>query len=390
MKILKNKIVFLSTVTLFTFSSIYCQIANVRGMYVDGFNNILGNNQKEDSLLNYAQNNSFNYLALYDLWPVHVTYNLTNFSSSSVLASFIQKAKQDYGIIQVGAVGENFFFFNNVINVYNQQHTNVLQKFDVYNVEFEFWNTTSVSAGNYYCTTYLQPNGYSCDTAGAFAYYTKLIRQVDSLANLNAVISELYVGWFNQGQAITIGNNIDRILLHDYINNYSWLYSYLSTRLQYLAARNVITQVIPIFSAEPTFLGSWIATHPIIQPYNDLVTAFNAASGSWKQYINLNGYQWFAYSFMPPSPITSLVEKISEYKFTIYPIPAKDYFIINFNENLDAEIEISNQLGQVILTEKIKNSFKIKFNISSLNNGIYYCSIFSKNEKSVSKIIVSK
>lgn len=369
---------------------VYCQTANIRGMYVDGFNTILGNSQKEDSLLNYAQLNNFNYLALYNLWNVHTSHNLTNLTSSVILANFIQNAKQNYGIAQVGAVGENFFFFNNVINVYNQQHTNALQKFDVYNVEFEFWNTTTVSSGNYYCTTYLQPGGYSCDTAGAFSYYAKLIRQVDSLANLNGVVSELYVGWFNQGQAITMGKNIDRILLHDYINNYSWLYSYVTTRLQYLAARNVVTEVIPIFSAEPSFMGSWITTHPIVQPYNDLVSAFDAATGSWKQYINLNGYQWFAYSFMPPNPISTDVSTVTEENFRIYPVPANDYLTIVFDENVDATIEILNTMGQVCFLDKVQNNRKIQLNTTSLSNGIYFCNIITKNKTTLKKILINR
>lgn len=369
---------------------VYCQTANIRGMYVDGFNTILGNSQKEDSLLNYAQLNNFNYLALYNLWNVHTSHNLTNLTSSAILANFIQNAKQNYGIAQVGAVGENFFFFNNVINVYNQQHTNALQKIDVYNVEFEFWNTTTVSSGNYYCTTYLQPGGYSCDTAGAFSYYAKLIRQVDSLANLNGVVSELYVGWFNQGQAITMGNNIDRILLHDYINNYSWLYSYVTTRLQYLAARNVVTEVIPIFSAEPSFMGSWITTHPIVQPYNDLVAAFNAATGSWKQYINLNGYQWFTYSFMPLNPITTAVSTVIEENYTIYPVPANDYVTIIFDENVDATIEIINTMGQICFLDKVQNNRKIQLNTTSLSNGIYFCNIVTKNKTTLNKILINR
>ncbi|HRN41708.1 MAG TPA: T9SS type A sorting domain-containing protein [Vicingus sp.] len=384
-----KKFIFISFLTM-NFLPVYCQTANIRGMYVDGFNTILGNSQKEDSLLNYAQQNNFNYLALYNLWNVHTSHNLTNLTSSVILANFIQNAKQNYGIAQVGAVGENFFFFNNVINVYNQQHTNILQKFDVYNVEFEFWNTTTVSSGNYYCTTYLQPAGYSCDTAGAFSYYTKLIRQVDSLANLNGVVSELYVGWFNQGQAITMGNNIDRILLHDYINNYSWLYSYVSTRLQYLSARNVVTEVIPIFSAEPSFMGSWITTHPIVQPYNDLVSAFDAATGSWKQYINLNGYQWFAYSFMPLNPISTAVSTVTEENFSFYPVPANDYLTIVFDENVDATIEILNTMGQVCFLDKIQNNRKIQLNTTSLSNGIYFCNIVTKHKTTLKKILINR
>src|SRR4051812_39935655 len=305
---------------LASFSAVRSQ--SVKGLYVDGFSGILGNTFKEDSLLTYAQYNGFNYLALYDLWPIHVTYDLTNASSCIVLSDFIQRAKQNFGILQVGAVGENFYFFNNVINVYNQQHSNPLQKFDVYNVEFEFWNTASVTPGNYYCTTYLQPGGYSCDTAGAFSFYKRLTFQVDSLANLSGVTSETYVGWFTQEQAIIIGNTVDRILLHDYISNYSSLYSYIQQRLQYIAARNVVTDVIPLFSAEPSFLGPWLSTHNVFTPYNDLQTYLANETGSWKQYIHLGGYQWFAYSFMPYNVISTgeLIIDGDEFKFFPNPV----------------------------------------------------------------------
>lgn len=45
---------------------------NIKGFYVNGFNTILGNTTKEDSLLLFAKNNGFNYLTLYD---VHLVNN---------------------------------------------------------------------------------------------------------------------------------------------------------------------------------------------------------------------------------------------------------------------------------------------------------------------------
>jgi len=382
----KNTIVFLFLLSILTAKG---QVANIRGMYVDSFNTILGNTVKEDSLLQYAQTNNFNYLALYDLWPIHVTYNLTNFSSSSVLASFIQKAKQNFNIAQVGAVGENYFFFNNVINVYNQQHTNPLQKFDVYNVEFEFWNTSTVSAGNYYCTTYLQPSGFSCDTAGAFSYYKSLIRQVDSLANANGVMSELYVGWFNQGQAIQFSTLIDRILLHDYISNYTSLYSYVNTRLQHIAARNSISDVVIIFSAEPSFMGSFLTSNPIGKPYADLVTAFNNAVGSWKQYIHLVGYQWFAYSFLPVHPITTTINEMQILEVSIYPNPCANYALFSFSEKVKGRIDVVNSLGQHVFTHSLHNEQTLQLNTSQFSKGMYYCAVYDEqNQKLTSKLLL--
>ncbi|MBL7890295.1 MAG: T9SS type A sorting domain-containing protein [Bacteroidia bacterium] len=368
----------------------FSQTATIRGMYVDGFSTILGNVQQEDSLLNYAQDNSFNYLALYDLWPVHVAHNLTNTSSSAILANFIQKAKQQYNILQLGAVGENYFFFNNVINVYNQQHSNPLQKFDVYNVEFEFWNTTTVSSGNYYCTTYLQPGAYSCDTSGAFAYYKTLIRQVDSLANANGVMSELYVGWFNQGQAIAIGNSIDRILLHDYISNYSGIYSYVRTRLQYLAARNILTQVIPIFSAEPSFMGPWLNSNPIQQAYNDVATGLSNETGSWKQYIDLKGYQWFAYSFMPPSPVLTGIDDTQAENITVYPNPSTGNISIQLKESNDHKVILYNMFGQKMHESEYKQTEMIHIDIHHLSAGTYLCRIQTGDQLITKRILITK
>lgn len=175
----------------------------VKGLYVDKFNLILGNIQKEDSLLNYAQINGFNYLALYNLWNIHTNSSLTNTTTALPLANFINKAKTLFGITSVGATGESFWFFSNVIHVYNLQHSNLNHKFDVYNLEFEFWINSSVNLGGIYCTTYLQPQGFTCDTSGAFKFYRRELRRIDSLGNTAGVTSETYIGWpnANQGQS---------------------------------------------------------------------------------------------------------------------------------------------------------------------------------------------
>ncbi len=356
---------------------------SIKGLYIDGFSQILGNPEKEDSLLNYAQQNGFNYLTLYDLWPVHVTYDLTNVSTSVVLASFIENAKENYGIIQVGAAGENFFFFNNVIKPYNIQHTNPLQKFDVYNVEFEFWNEETITPGNYYCTTYLNPEGYTCDNAGAFSYFEKLIRQVDSLTNIEGIINETYVGWFTQDQAITIGNTVDRILLHDYISNYSWIYSYIDSRLEYIAARNEVTDVIPIFSAEPNFMGPWLSTNDVTTPYNDIQTFLQNETDSWKQYINILGYQWFAYSFMPYNVSSSA--SISEFddinKTSIFPNPFSFETTLKTNHTFDkASLHICNQFGQEVAQINHITGNTITLKRGNLSAGFYFVNVKEGNK----------
>src|SRR5574343_415243 len=116
-QVVMKKVHFTCFILLFVFY--YSFNAQVKGLYVDKFNLILGNVQKEDSLLNYAQGNGFNYLALYNLWNVHTTSSLTNTVSAQPLANFINKAKTMFGITAVGATGESYWFFSNVIHVYN-------------------------------------------------------------------------------------------------------------------------------------------------------------------------------------------------------------------------------------------------------------------------------
>ncbi|HRD38529.1 MAG TPA: hypothetical protein PLC65_07855, partial [Bacteroidia bacterium] len=227
----------------------------VKGLYVDKFNLILGNIQKEDSLLNYAQSQGFNYLALYNLWNVHTSASLTNTTTALPLANFINKAKTMYGITNVGATGESFWFFSNVIHVYNQQHANPNHKFNVYNLEFEFWINSSVNTGGIYCTTYLQPQGFTCDTSGAFKFFKRELRRIDSLGNTVGVTSETYIGWPNAGQAKAIVQNCDRVLVSAYVNNQSTTYTYTRPRLIDLAGASVQAKVMPIFSAEPVFMG---------------------------------------------------------------------------------------------------------------------------------------
>src|SRR5687768_16272030 len=83
------------------------QVNGLRRMYIDHFADILGNPAKEDSLLQYAQDSSFNYLALYDLH----TFDFTHTPTADMMGTFIKRARDVFGITYVGAVGESFSSF---------------------------------------------------------------------------------------------------------------------------------------------------------------------------------------------------------------------------------------------------------------------------------------
>jgi len=85
---------------------------NIRGFYVGGFNTILGNTQREDSLLLFAKNNGFNYLALYNMYNVHTATPLTNTTSAQTFANF-SKSKTQFSIADIGVPSENYAFLAN-------------------------------------------------------------------------------------------------------------------------------------------------------------------------------------------------------------------------------------------------------------------------------------
>jgi hypothetical protein len=275
---------------------------NIRGFYVNGFDNILGVTSSENTLLNYAQGNGFNYLCLYDVSGL----NLTSSTVKSQLASFISRAKTQYGITQVGISSEIYSFFSSYIIPYNSGRPSS-EKVDVLNFEFEFWVSSSIT--NLYCSKYLSPNGFSCDTAGACAFAKGQFTQIDNAASANGLISEVYFGWPNKGQMQWFAQRADRILLHAYRTSDIDVYSYSRNRLSDAASINATVKIIPIFSSESSFMGPWLAAHPITLPYTTYALGLTAELSSWKQYINLQGYHWFKYSTMPAT--TTLSASIS-------------------------------------------------------------------------------
>jgi hypothetical protein len=345
--------------------------SQVAGLYVDKFNLILGNVQKEDSLLNYAVSKGFNYLALYDLWTIHSSSPLTNTTTALPLANFINKAKTVFGISKIGATGENYWFFSNVIHIYNQQHSNINQKFDVYNLEFEFWITSSVGPSGVYCVNYLQPGGFTCDTSGGFKFYIRELRRIDSLGNTAGITSETYIGWPNSGQAKAIARTCDRVLVHAYVSNQSTTFTYTKNRLIDLSGSTSVAKVMPIFSAEPSFMGPWVQTNSPMQAFTNYSVSYTADPGAWKSNVNLLGYQWFAYSYMPKSVSSTGMRELIR-PAQIIQNPAQEGQLL-FVPNEEGNFVIKDMFGREIDTFSIKETHTLnRRDISGLSTGVYF------------------
>ncbi len=278
-----------------------------RSMYVDDFDTVINSASAKITLLQYAKSHKITYLILYDLYTVHNQHNLTNAATNQILADFIADAKNNYGITKIAAAGENASFFQTRILAYNNTRSNPKEKFDVLGMEFEFWTPSLTNSGGFYCDDYLIPNALPCDSVGAFAFCKSQLLQMRMMADASShpLTVEMYVGWLNAGQMKIIAGLVDRMLVHAYVTNPTTSYTYALTRLQNYATINGMENVTIIFSAEPNFMGPWLNTNSLQSAEQTFLNAYNAASGSWKSHVNLQGFTYFTYSMMAAAPLKS-------------------------------------------------------------------------------------
>jgi hypothetical protein len=363
------KIIIISSLChhFFTFGQTY------KGMYIDDFNIILGNQNKEDSLFAYIQTNQFSAVSLYDLHQI----DLTQTSKRDELKSFISHLKTNLNVIDVIAVAENFWFFENKIIPYNIQVTDN-EKFTVFNLEFEFWVPDAVA--NYYCSTYLQPNGYTCDEAGAFDFYMSELNQIRTLCLNNNLKTEIYLGWFNQNQANEMVLKVDRILLSNYNTNPTTAFDNTLGRLQYIGNTAHQIDVAGLFSAEPEFLQTWLLANnsDLDSAFQIYQEAYNSETGTWKNTIDLVGHHWFTYSVLPyVLPDTTIIgaglNEISNENNILFPNPCNSFLNLKKNHK---NVQIFNFKGEEMKHVIKKENNKI--NVKHLESGLYFIKLDDK------------
>lgn len=273
---------------------------SLKGLYVDDFFNIIGNQTKEDQLLSYARSNGFNYLILYNTAKIHrEKYPLDSKNGSLIWKNFIHKAKSDFAIQKIGVVGEKAASFIPA-NIYNKNVNQVFtDRIDVYNLEFEFWNKRLYDPMGYYCTTYLSKQNYDCTNDGAFKFYIRQLQEMRKMTTNSSIETETYIGNPTDEQLAIIAKNVDRLLIHYYRENTDWIASYKLNRLLVLQQSNPKLKIAPIFSSRENHSGPWLKTHKIDELpalyFNQLksIPEINFKS------LNFDGHVWYRYTDMP-------------------------------------------------------------------------------------------
>jgi hypothetical protein len=307
------------------------------------------------------------------------------------LANFIHKAKTIYGIKEVGAVGETFQSFI-AIDAYNQLFINDPSfRFDVYHMEFEFWNEETVQ--DYYCTAYLQESGYNCNTLGAFDYYYKELQNITALAHATEVKVESYIGFPSSDQSQKIGELVDRLLVHFYrqsdvyVNGNS-IYNYHHYRLKDLSPTTGSLEILPIFSARPLSMGPWLENNPIEQAYDTFMygkRGYLEQNGSWKDHINIEGYQWYRY--------TDLLEfaqgEANNNIVTVYPNPTQEMIHFEFTNPGNTKVSLTDVFGKINIDKIIPINNEGHLDVSSLKNGIYFLIFYFKDKQEAREIFIN-
>ncbi len=273
---------------------ISAEAQNVRGFYLQDVGTWLGNTTEENVILDYAQGNGFNYILFYDLGSI----NWNNAAKKNLLAAFFRKARTQYGILQISAVVEYAGYVSNYIIPYNNSRLDPLERFNVINLEFEFWIPSRVT---YYSTKFLQQAGFPSTDAGMWDFAWREFQVIDDLCANNGMLSEVYLGWPDQQQMQSLVSRADRILLAAYRPTDSDIYLYSSQRMEDIASTPGIssTTILTLMSAEPDFMETWLDSHAQTQPFQTMNAALSAETRSFKNEIDLQGYTWFTYKYLP-------------------------------------------------------------------------------------------
>ncbi len=94
----------------------------------------------------------------------------------------------------------------------------------------------------------------------------------------------------------------------------------------------------------------------------------------------------------PKEDATSETAEAEEYFFTVSPVPAKDYIIINYNLPTDhASLTITNSLGVAVKTITIEGrQGKKVVSLSEMIPGVYSCTVKSEGFMRTEKIVLTK
>lgn len=252
---------------------------NMYGLYVSlhmgRSDQLLGNTQREEQFINFVRDGDFTYLIFYELEGMSPTS-----VKAQQFASLVSRAKVTAGVKQIGVALGDASEADTVV-AYNNGRPDS-ERINVLNVEYEFWNKP--------------------DRKTEFAKTVSILERFNTVATANNLMTEIYIGWIDATEAVTLANVTDRILVHYYMQTDATIINFGIERLEWLSAASRKVKIAPIFSSEGPkntydvpFMGCWLEKNPHQQAYRSWKAQYDALDKPWKANIEVVGSTWFVY-----------------------------------------------------------------------------------------------
>ena len=294
------KKLFILLIISITIIHTYAQEHYFKALYINGFVDIIDIPTQETKLLKYAQENSFNYLIIYNITKIHRNrFPLDNQMTDDPFANFIRTAKTKYGIKRIAVVGEKAASFYPIIK-YNENHkANKDELIDGFNLEFEFWNSRLTDYEKYYCKTYLNELGLPCNRKGAFFFYLTQLKELRGITNEKHIMLESYVGNVTKDEMQELIQYLNTIHIHYYRKNMKNIAKYKSERIDAILEGGSKVEVFPIFSSRDKHLKPWLKDHSINEVFPVYMEQIKENESLYPIINNIKGQSWYRYSDMP-------------------------------------------------------------------------------------------
>lgn len=145
----------------------------------------------------------------------------------------------------------------------------------------------------------------------------------------------------------------------------------------------------------PTVLGDTAVIYQMFQATTTSGWEKDATGSWWEMKTNWGGTINFELAIWPIlgcSSVTGLTENELSNFFQVVPNPSNGVFtLVSTLSNLSYDVNVTNSLGQVIISKKGINGAAVnELNLTEYNSGVYFVNITSGNNTITKKLILNK
>ncbi len=275
----------------------YSQDKPIKALFVDNFEDIVFVQSAEEKLLEFAQENEFNYLILDNIKEVHShRFPIDNKMTDGPLVRFITKAKTEYNIQRISVVGLQESDFDPVFE-YNSNHiADSNAKIDAIFLLYEFWYSRNTRAESSFCETYLEPNHFPCTRIGGFYFYRMNLRKLRARTKIQKMQLETLAGGVSKEEMQNIAQMADVIHLEYDRANTKKLLKYKPKRLDVILYGNARLDIFPYFRADEKNMKEWLQNHQMEEAYKIWMQQLNDIPKYGPLIKKVKGYSWAYYS----------------------------------------------------------------------------------------------